>query len=139
MEVLPESKFMTREQRRQALYDALSTHILVIDGAMGTMIHSANLTVADYGGPKQDNCPEILCVNRPDVIRDIHKQYLAAGADIIESNSFGSTSVVLADFDLADKSYELSVAAAALAREAADEYSTDRQRRWQRSGPHRVQ
>ena len=119
---------MTREQRRQALYDALSTRILVIDGAMGTMIHDANMTVADFGGPKQENCPEVLCVNRPDVIAGIHRQYLEAGADIIETNSFGSTAVVLADFDIPERSYELSLAAAKLAREIAAEYSADKLR-----------
>ena len=76
-----------RKARYEALQEALNQRILVLDGAMGTMIHQRNLTPADFGGPKQDNCPEQLVRTRPDVIEDIHRAYYAAGSDIVETNS----------------------------------------------------
>ena len=109
--------------RLPTLIDALEDRILVLDGAMGTMIHQVPLSIeADYLG--RENCPEILCVTRPDVINDIHRAYLEAGADIVETNSFGGTSIALADNKLEDRAYELNFAAAKIARQAADEFST---------------
>src|SRR5580704_1294819 len=109
--------------RAQTLTDALDDHILVLDGAMGPMIHQVPLSIeTDYEG--RENCPEILNVTRPDVISDIHRAYLEAGADIIETNSFGGTSIALADNKLEDRAYELNFAAAKIARQAADEFST---------------
>src|ERR1035438_7588109 len=110
-------------ERHAALIDSLAQRVLVLDGAMGTMIHQAPLSIeTDYLG--RENCPEILNVTRPDVIRDIHRQYLEAGADIIETNTFGGTRIALADNQLEDRAYELNFAAAKLAREIAGEYST---------------
>ena len=109
--------------RAQLLTDALEDRILVLDGAMGTMIHQVPLSIeADYLG--RENCPEILCVTRPDVINDIHRAYLEAGADIVETNSFGGTSIALADNKLEDRAYELNFAAAKIARQVADQFST---------------
>jgi 5-methyltetrahydrofolate--homocysteine methyltransferase len=109
--------------RVQTLLEALEDHILVLDGAMGTMIHQVPLSIeTDYQG--RENCPEILNVTRPDVIREIHQAYLEAGADIVETNSFGGTSIALADNKLEDRAYELNFAAARIARRAADEFST---------------
>ncbi len=109
--------------RIQALHDALASRILVLDGAMGTMIHQAPLTLEeDYEG--HENCPEILVITRPDVIGGIHRAYLEAGADIVETDTFGGTSIVLAEFQLQDRAYELNFAAAKLARQVADEMST---------------
>jgi 5-methyltetrahydrofolate--homocysteine methyltransferase len=111
------------EQRREALIDALESRILVLDGAMGTMIHQAPLSIAaDYLG--RENCPEILNATRPDVIAGIHRAYLEAGADIIETNSFGGARMTLADNKLDDRTYELNHAAAKVARQVADELST---------------
>ncbi|HSM76458.1 MAG TPA: homocysteine S-methyltransferase family protein [Bryobacteraceae bacterium] len=111
------------QARQQALVDALKHRILVLDGAMGTMIHAEPLELdRDFLG--RENCPEILVATVPDVIRNIHRKYLEAGADIVETNSFGGTKVVLAEFDLVDRAHELNVAAARLAREAAAEFST---------------
>jgi 5-methyltetrahydrofolate--homocysteine methyltransferase len=109
--------------RTQALIEALDNRILVIDGAMGTMIHQVPLSIeTDYEG--RENCPEILVVTRPDVIGGIHRAYLDAGADIIETDTFGGTGLVLAEFQLQDRAYELNFAAAKVARQAADEFST---------------
>src|SRR5271169_2701316 len=109
--------------RAQTLIDALEHRILVLDGAMGTMIHQAPLSLeTDYLG--YENCPEILAVSRPDVIGAIHREYLEAGADIIETDTFGGTDIVLAEFKLQDRAYELNYAAARIARQVADELST---------------
>src|SRR5215472_427891 len=114
---------MTGSYRTQALQDALETRILVLDGAMGTMIHQVPLSLeTDYLG--KENCPEILVVTRPDVIGGIHRAYLESGADIVETDTFGGTSIVLSEFQLQDRAYELNYAAAQLARQAADEFST---------------
>ena len=119
----------TPQERRQALQDILDQRVLVIDGAMGTMIHQAPLSIeTDYLG--RENCPEILVVTRPDVIRNIHRAYLEAGADIVETNSFGGTRIALADNKLDDRCYELNFAAARIAREVADELSTARKPRF---------
>ena len=114
---------MTNSQERQkALKDSLAQRVLVLDGAMGTMIHQAPLSIeTDYLG--RENCPEILNVTRPDVIQDIHRQYLEAGADIVETNTFGGTRIALADNKLEDRCYELNFAAAKIAREIADQFS----------------
>src|SRR5215475_13759170 len=113
----------TSSERYQALKDILEQRVLVIDGAMGTMIYAAPLSIeSDYQG--RENCPEILNVTRPDVIQDIHRQYLEAGADIIETNTFGGAPVALADNHLDERAHELNFAAARLAREIADHYST---------------
>src|SRR5579871_6624852 len=112
------------EERRQALLDALSSRILVIDGAMGTMLQQQHLTVDDFGGPAFEGCNEILIKTRPDVVSGIHRAYLAAGADIIETNSFNGTKSDLVDYEIDTEAYELMRAAARLARQAADEFST---------------
>lgn len=109
---------------KSLLEQQLDRKILIIDGAMGTMIQQANLTAEDFGGDELDGCNEILCATRPELIRSIHEQYLAAGADIIETNTFGSTSVVLAEYDIQEQARELNLAAARLAVEAARKYST---------------
>ena len=115
---------MTAEARIAALRQALEQRILVLDGAMGTSIQACQLGPDDFGGPALEGCNEMLVLTRPDVIRSIHEGYLEAGADIIETNTFGSTSLVLAEYNLADRAHEITHAAAALARAAADKYST---------------
>ncbi len=112
------------ELRRQALADALATRILVLDGAMGTMLQARHLTAEDFGGAALEGCNEYLNKTRPDVIEDIHRAYLAAGSDIIETNSFGGTALVLAEYDVANEAAGLNFRAAQLARKAADEFST---------------
>ncbi|MFN7998572.1 MAG: methionine synthase [Bryobacteraceae bacterium] len=114
----------TSDERRKALSDALQSRILVIDGAMGTMLQQQHLTAADFGGPTLEGCNEILVKTRPDVVLGIHRAYLDAGADIIETNSFNGTKSDLVDYDVDGQAYELMLTAARLARQAADECST---------------
>jgi 5-methyltetrahydrofolate--homocysteine methyltransferase len=98
--------------------------VLVFDGAMGTNIQSQNLTVEDFGGLEYEGCNEYLIETKPEAVAKVHRDFLAAGADVIETDSFGSSPLVLAEYDLADKAYELSKKAAELARKCADEFST---------------
>jgi 5-methyltetrahydrofolate--homocysteine methyltransferase len=112
------------EERQQALADALETRILVLDGAMGTMLQQQHLTAEDFGGPELDGCNENLVATRPDVVLGIHRAYLEAGSDIIETNTFGGTRLVLAEYHLEDQAYELNRTAAQLASQAAAEFST---------------
>ena len=108
----------------KALRELLSQRILVLDGAMGTMLQQRNLSAADFGGPTLEGCNENLVRTRPDVVLDIHRKYLQAGSDIIETDTFGSTPLVLAEYGLAQDSHLLSERAAELARQAADEFSS---------------
>ena len=124
--------------RRQALERLLAKRILVLDGAMGTMIQRHALTEADFRGARFAAHPkdlkgnnDLLVLTRPDVIAGIHREYLEAGSDIIETNTFSSNAIAQADYALEPVVYELNVAGARLAREAADEYTArtpDRQR-----------
>jgi 5-methyltetrahydrofolate--homocysteine methyltransferase len=111
-------------QQGLALRELLRERILVLDGAMGTMLQQANLTAEDFGGANLEGCNENLVITRPDVVSSIHRKYLEAGSDIIETNSFGSTPVVLAEYGLGARAREISKIAAALARKAADDFST---------------
>ncbi|MBM3924453.1 MAG: methionine synthase [SAR202 cluster bacterium] len=103
----------------------MSQRILLVDGAMGTRIQQYKLTASDFGGTQLEGCNEYLNITRPDVIGEIHRSYLEAGADIIETNSFGSTPLVLGEYGLAERAVEISAASARIAREAADEFSTN--------------
>ncbi|MFB5758881.1 methionine synthase [Paenibacillus medicaginis] len=109
---------------KESLQLAIQQRILILDGAMGTMIQQEDLTAADFGGEELEGCNEMLVLTRPDVIQRIHELYLEAGADLIETNTFGATSVVLAEYDIADKAREINLAAARLARAAADAFQT---------------
>jgi 5-methyltetrahydrofolate--homocysteine methyltransferase len=110
--------------------DLLKERILIIDGAMGTMIQRHKLEEADYRGERFANWHkdvkgnnDLLSITQPDIIIGIHKQYLDAGADIIETNTFSSTTIAQADYDMQEFAYELNVASAKCARIAADEYT----------------
>ena len=117
--------------RAAALPALLAQRIVVLDGAMGTMIQRHRLGEEDFRGTRFADHPrdlkgnnDLLPVTRPDVVLDIHRAYLRAGADIVETNTFGATSIAQADYGLADVARELNVAAARLARQACDEFST---------------
>ncbi|WP_442604050.1 methionine synthase [Paenibacillus sp. KN14-4R] len=109
---------------KRTLQEQLKHKIMILDGAMGTMIQAENLTDADFGGEELEGCNEMLVLTRPDVIRNIHEQYFAAGADIVETNTFGAASVVLAEYDIPERAREINLVAAKLAIEAAEKYST---------------
>ena len=117
--------------RAQALPATLQQRFVILDGAMGTMIQRFKLTEEQYRGArfkdfhrdvKGNN--ELLSLTRPDVISAIHEQYLSCGADLIETNTFGATSIAQADYDMADLAYEMNVASARLARAACDKIAT---------------
>ncbi|HLK16961.1 MAG TPA: homocysteine S-methyltransferase family protein [Fimbriimonadaceae bacterium] len=126
--------------------EALAERVLVFDGAMGTQIHASNLQPADFvipansahakvaaaaermGATPLDGCNELLNVTRPDVIEAIHSNYFAAGADLVETNTFGSSSIVLAEYGIEELVYELSLEAAKIARRAADKHASTKPR-----------
>src|SRR6266576_5072215 len=107
----------------RALRDLLSQRILVLDGAMGTMLQQRDLTAEDFGGAALEGCNENLVRTRPDVVLDIHRKYFEAGSDIVETNSFGGAPIVLAEYGLAADAHLLNKRAAELARQAADEFT----------------
>lgn len=111
-------------EKTRMLRELLSQRILVLDGAMGTMLQQRNLTAADFGGEKLEGCNENLVRTRPDVILEIHRAYLEAGADIIETDTFGGTPLVLGEYGLGAHAREINRIAAGLARQAADAAST---------------
>ncbi|MER3444730.1 MAG: methionine synthase, partial [Meiothermus sp.] len=115
-----------REARAEAFpyLQALSRRVLVYDGAMGTEIFKYDLTAEDYGGELYNGCPEMLNRTRPDVIARIHRSYLEAGADVIETNTFGAFPHVLVEYGLEAEAYELAYLGARIAREEADRLST---------------
>ena len=115
---------MTTANRVDQLKASLRERILVLDGAMGTAIQGKGLGPEDFGGAEFEGCNEYLSLTRPEVIRDIHRSYLAAGADIVETNTFGATSVVLAEYDLAGEARRINRVSAELARQATDASST---------------
>ena len=98
--------------------------VLVFDGAMGTSLQTQALTAADFGGASYEGCNEYLVETKPDAVEKVHRGFLEVGADVIETDTFGGTALVLAEYDLADRAYELNRKAAAIARKAADNYST---------------
>src|SRR3974377_1076129 len=115
---------MATRNSHEMIEEILDQRVLVLDGAMGTMLQQRSLTAADFGGPAVEGCNENLVRTRPDVVLGIHRAYLAAGADLIETNSFGGTRLVLDEYGLGDGAVELNLHAARLARQAAAEFST---------------
>ena len=121
----------------RSLIDLAKKKILILDGALGTMVQSYNLSeddfrgnmFADFKGQLKGN-NDVLCLTKPEIIMDIHRRYLAAGADIIETNTFSSQRVSQADYGLEDYSYDISFAGAKLARKAADEFTSDEKPRF---------
>ncbi len=98
--------------------------VIVFDGAMGTNLQVQNLTAADFGGAEYEGCNEYLVMTKPDAVAKVHRDFLAAGADVIETDTFGATTTVLAEYGLADKNYEINLTAARLAKQCAAEFST---------------
>src|SRR5579872_2582136 len=114
----------------KTIYDVLKERILVIDGAMGTMIQRHKLEEKDYRGARFADWPsdlkgnnDLLCLTQPDIIEGIHREYLEAGADIIETNTFNAQRISMADYHMEDLAFEINAAAARLAKKAAAEYT----------------
>src|SRR5882757_3521102 len=122
---------MAQPDRTEELRHLLDRRILILDGAMGTMIQRYRLDEAGFRGTQFANHPrdlkganDILCLTNPAVVEEIHRQYLEAGADIIETNTFNAQAISLADYDLVEYAYDINLAAARLARKAVDACST---------------
>ncbi len=116
---------------RSDYLDAVASRVVIFDGATGTNLQRANLTAEDFGGEHLEGCNEVLNLTRPDVIRELHRSFFEVGVDVVETNTFGSFRVPLAEYGLEDKAYEISLAGARLAREVADEFiAADGRQRW---------
>jgi 5-methyltetrahydrofolate--homocysteine methyltransferase len=109
--------------RMNNFLDTVRERVVIYDGAMGTEIQQRNPSMDDFWG--KENCSEVLVLSRPDIIKDIHAAYFKAGADVVETNTFGGSSIVLGEFGLADKVHEINKVAAQLAREVAHDFATD--------------
>ena len=107
---------------RPHLLDSLRDTVLLCDGGMGSRVQALILDIEkDYWG--RENCTDVLVLSRPDLVREIHRGYFEAGADMVETNTFGASPVTLAEFDLADRAFEINKIAGELAREAAETFS----------------
>lgn len=113
-----------------SLTSIMKERILVLDGAMGTMIQDANLTAADFGGEEYEGCNEYLVLTSPETISSIHEAYLQAGSDIIETNTFGAASIVLDEYNIGHLAYEINKKAAELAKAATVKYSSENKPRF---------
>src|ERR1700722_10728287 len=103
---------------------AASERVVVFDGAMGTNLQLADLTADDFGGPDLEGCNELLVITRPDDVDRVHRSFFEVGCDVVGTDTFGGSSTVLAEYGLGDRVRELNLAAARLARDAADDFST---------------
>ena len=112
------------------LLETLKERIVVFDGAMGTNLQVQNLSLDDFGGPRFEGCNENLLVTRPDAVEKVHAGFLDVGCDVVETNSFNGTPVDFAEYDIADKAYDMNVLAAQLAKRVASDYSTKDKPRW---------
>ncbi|MFM7870062.1 MAG: homocysteine S-methyltransferase family protein, partial [Actinomycetota bacterium] len=110
---------------RQPYMSAVGERVVVYDGAFGTFVQGLDLGPDDFGGATLEGCNEMLCLSRPDVIRQMHAAFLDVGVDVLETASFGSFSTVLTEYQIPEKAYDLNVAAARLARETANDYEGD--------------
>ncbi|WP_406864169.1 methionine synthase [Streptomyces sp. HUAS MG47] len=115
--------------RTGALREALATRVVVADGAMGTMLQAQDPTLEDF--QHLEGCNEVLNVTRPDIVRNVHREYFAAGVDCVETNTFGANFAALAEYDIPERNFELSESGARIAREVADEFAAgDGRQRW---------
>ena len=111
------------QRKMKPFLETVRERVVIYDGAMGTEIQERHPSMDDFWG--KENCSEVLVLSRPDIIKDIHAAYFKAGADVVESNTFGGTRIVLGEFDLADKVHEINKRAAELAHEVARDFSAN--------------
>ncbi|MEU6299302.1 methionine synthase [Streptomyces erythrochromogenes] len=117
------------QTRADALREALATRVVVADGAMGTMLQAQDPTLEDF--QQLEGCNEVLNVTRPDIVRTVHEAYFSVGVDCVETNTFGANYAALAEYDIAERNFELSESGARIAREVADEFTASTgQQRW---------
>ncbi len=109
---------------------ALRERVLIFDGAMGTNLQLLGLSADDFGGAELEGCNEILIDSRPDLIAQVHRSFYEVGCDVVETGTFGSSAVVLAEYGLADRAQELSRRGAEIARSVAAEFATPEHPRW---------
>ena len=109
---------------------ALRERVLIFDGAMGTNLQLLGLSPEDFGGPDLEGCNEVLISTRPDLIAQVHRSFFEVGCDVVETGTFGSSSVVLAEYGLADQAREISRTGAEIAKAVAAEFSTPERPRW---------
>ena len=109
---------------------AASERVVIFDGAMGTNLQLMNLTAEDFGGPDLEGCNELLVTSRPDAIDQVHRSFFQIGCDVVETDTFGAFAPVLAEYGQQDRVHELNLAAATLARQAADDFTTPDKPRW---------
>src|ERR1700722_19259075 len=128
--VPPSIPFGRLDPAASAYLTALRERVVVFDGATGTNLQLQELTADDFGGPELEGCNEVLVVSKPDAVERLHRSFLDVGVDVIETDTFGAFSVVLAEYGLADRPRELSLAGAALPRRLADQSSTPDRPRW---------
>ena len=121
---------LVRASANDPYLTALNNGVVIFDGATGTNLQLEHLTADDFGGSALEGCNEILTVTRPDAIERLHRSFLDVGVDAIETDSFGSFSVVLGEYGIADRAFELALASATLARRVADEYAIASQPRF---------
>ena len=118
-------------QRTDSSYlEAARERVVIFDGAMGTNLQIQELTADDFGGPDLEGCNEILVLTRPDAVDTVHRSFFEVGCDVVETDTFGAFAPVLAEYGLGDRVRELNLAAVAIARKAADDYSTTAKPRW---------
>src|SRR5271165_2619824 len=120
MEAVGNSQHLCRSAMSDYL-KAVQERVVIFDGAMGTCVQGYNLPLDEFWG--KDGYNDILVLSRPDVVKDIHAAYFTAGADVVETNTFSSTRIVMAEYDMADQVHEVNLAAAKLAREVASGFS----------------
>jgi 5-methyltetrahydrofolate--homocysteine methyltransferase len=115
---------MSRSVKTPVYLSALRDRVLVYDGAMGTSIQRYELTAADFGGPALEGCNDYLVITRPDVVEQVHASFLEVGCDVVETDTFRSNRITLREYALHERVREINLAAAQLARRAADRYAT---------------
>src|SRR5438445_11818735 len=110
--------------------EAVRERVVIYDGATGTNLQARDLSADDFGGPAYEGCNEILCDTRPDVVADLHRSFFEVGVDVVETDSFGSLPWVLAEYGIPERTRELALKSARIARSVADDFATPDRPRW---------